>query len=190
MTTAQFNDLAGVIYAEASNNAPWEEAAGIHGVLRNRAAADGNTVLVQANDTSQVFGANDKNKAFSPNASQAKLNAVYKGIALSVVAFKVNGSDLSNGAYYWHGTDFKGPTAGSKAHERFYKTGFHFTAQSHNLWNLGDNKVNGVVRNNKGKVMGTYDYKYQSTAAFGQTTFMKLTQAWMKANGATRWNGK
>ncbi|QQS33242.1 MAG: RHS repeat-associated core domain-containing protein [Acidobacteriota bacterium] len=176
MNTAQFNDLAGVIYAEASNNATWQESAGIHGVLRNRAAADGNSVLDQANDTSQVFGANDKGKIFSPNASQSKVNAVYKGIALSVVT----GKDISNGAYYWHGTDFRRPTAGSKAHERFYKTGFQFTSPSHNIWNLPDKKSGSRK----------YDFKYESTGAQGQTTFMKLTQAWMKANGATRWNGK
>jgi hypothetical protein len=175
MTTAQFNDLAGVIYAEASNSAPWTEAAAIHGVLRNRAAGDGNSVLDQANDRNQVFGANEKDKIWDKNASTAKRLAVFQGIAQSIVT----GKDFSNGAYFWHGVDFKGPTAGSKAHERFYLTGFKFTSRSHDIWGLGDHK--------SGK---KYEYKYQSTAAYGKTTFMKLTDAWMKANGARRWNGQ
>ncbi|MBK9172244.1 MAG: RHS repeat-associated core domain-containing protein [Chloracidobacterium sp.] len=181
MTNAQFDNLAGVIYAEASNNAPWTEAAGIHGVLRNRAAADGTSVSDQATVANGIYGAGEaeKKKISDPNASTAKRNAVYKGLALSIVAFAVNGSDLSGGAYFWHGTDFRRPTAGSTAHESFYRSGFQFTSPSHDIWNLGSRR-SGNSR---------YDYKYQSTAAFGQTTFMKLTEAWMKANGANTWRG-
>lgn len=173
MTTSQFDDLAAVIYAESSNNATWTEAAGIHGVLRNRAAGDGNSVLDQANDTSQVFGANEKGKMSSIHASPAKISAVYQGIAKSGT-----GKDYSNGAYYWHGVDFKQHTRGSTAHEDFYLTGFQFTSSSHDIWNLGDHKSG-----NK------YKYKFESTAAYRKTTFMKLTQAWMKAKGANTWRG-
>ncbi|MGB7070785.1 MAG: RHS repeat-associated core domain-containing protein, partial [Pyrinomonadaceae bacterium] len=181
MTNAQFDNLAGVIYAEASNNAPWTEAAGIHGVLRNRAAADETSVSDQATVANGIYGAGEKEKKkiSDPNASTAKRNAVYKGLALSIVAFAVNGSDLSGGAYFWHGTDFRRPTAGSTAHQSFYRSGFQFTSPSHDIWNLGSRR-SGNSR---------YDYKYQSTAAFGQTTFMKLTETWMKANGANTWRG-
>jgi len=178
MTTAEFDNLAGVIYAEASNNATPGEAAGIYGVLRNRANGDGNSILDQANDTSEVFGAqeSEKIKIFNKYASEAKRRAVYLGIAAAIVS----GVDVSNGAYYWHGVDFRKHTPGSHAYERFYLVGFHFTSASHDIWKMGDHKSG-----NK-----DWAYKYESTAAQGSTTFMKLTEAWKNANGATTWRGR
>jgi RHS repeat-associated protein len=178
MTTGDFDKLAGVIYAEASNRATPGEAAAIHGVLRNRAKDDNNTVLDQAMDTSQVFGARDAErvKIFDKFASVSKRQAVYLGIAMSVVT----GNDFSKGAYFWHGVDFKESTKGSHAHERFYLVGFQFTSKSHDIWNLGDRPSSNP------KV----PYVFQSTAAHGQTTFMRLTETWKQAKGAKTWRGK
>lgn len=69
------------------------------------------------------------------------------------------------------------PTPGSTAHEDFYKTGFNFTNSSRDIWNLGS-----IKSSNSG-----YYYKFQSTGAAGQTTFMKVTDEWIKA---INFNGK
>ncbi|HMM81493.1 MAG TPA: RHS repeat-associated core domain-containing protein [Pyrinomonadaceae bacterium] len=175
MTTAQFNDLAGVVYAEASKNAGAAEAAGIYGALNNRATANGTTIQTEANAPG-VYGAAHKNDAFSPNASQSKLKAVYQGIAVSYAT----GRDFSGGAYYWQGVDFSRHFNGMHAYESFYKVGFHFTSPSHDIFKMGDHKSG----NKK------WDFKYESTAGYGKTVFMKLTQAWQKANGSTKWNGQ
>ena len=178
MTAADLDTLAGVIYAEASNQATSGETAAIHGVLRNRAMANGTTVLDEATDTSQIFGAREteRKKIFDKFASESKKQAVYQGIAISIVT----GEDLSKGAYFWHGTDFAKPTRGSHAHEQFYLVGFQFTSKAHDIWGLGDRKSG----------QANWDYKYVSTSAHGKTTFMKLTEAWKKAHNVTSWNGK
>jgi RHS repeat-associated protein len=175
MTSAQLDNLAGVIYAEASNNATPGEAAGIYGVLNNRASADGNSILDQATSSAGAFGASEKDKIFSKYVSEDKRRAVYLGIIISVLM----GTDYSNGAYYWQGTDFSRHTKGSRAYEDYYLVGFHFTDSSHDIWKLGDH--------NSGNKK--WNYKYESTTAQGQTTFMKLTDAWIKAHGANNWRG-
>jgi hypothetical protein len=86
--------------------------------------------------------------------------------------------DYSNGAYFWHGTDFG--TTSEPANKSYYQVGFEFTDTSHDLWNQGNHKSG-----NK-----SWDYKYQSTSALGKTTFMKLTPAWQKATGGRRWDGR
>ena len=174
MTTGELDDLAGVIYAEASNRPTWAETGGIYGVLKNRANADGNSVFDQANAPG-VYGAAHKDKIFDSHASQDKVNAVYRGIAVSIVS----GKDFSGGGFYWQGNDFYRRVNWSKAYERFYLTGFQFTNSAHDIWGIG-NHASGLK---------AYNYKYQSTAAYGETTFMKLTSEWMKAKGSNHWSG-
>ena len=65
------------------------------------------------------------------------------------------------------------------ANRDFYQVGFEFTNPSHDLWKQGNHKSS-----NK-----SWNYKYQSTGALGNTTFMKLTSAWQEATGGKRWNG-
>lgn len=59
-------------------------------------------------------------------------------------------------------------------------TGFDFTSTSHDIWKMGSLKSGS----------SKFDYKFESTAAEGQTLFMKLTSDWMKASGANKWNGE
>jgi RHS repeat-associated protein len=184
MTGAQLTEIASIIFAECSvicGN--WGEPAGIFGALRNRSEGDGlgrgiTGILTEANDKNQVSGALHKDKFSDPGASQSAKNNVYKGIANSIYRNRDFSDGGSGGAFYWHGTDFHQPTAGSKAYENFYRVGFQFTNPSHDLKGMG-NHASG-----KG-----YVYKYESTAAYGQTTFMRLTSAWSNANGTTNWRG-
>ncbi len=99
------------------------------------------------------------------------LNAARKGAMMGILNPN-NKLDYSQGAYYWQGSVFVNHTKGSNAYERFYKVGFKFTNTSHDIWNLGDIKSGNT----------NWDYKYQSTGAVGRTTFMKLTNEWIKAN--------
>lgn len=77
--------------------------------------------------------------------------------------------DYSGGAFYWHGKDFG--LSSWKANRDYYQVGFNFTNSSHDLWGQG-NKISGNP---------DWNYKYQSTGAAGRTTFMKLTDEWIKA---------
>ena len=175
LTNAQFNDLAGTIYSEASNVNDWKESAAIYSVMRNRANADKKTVLDVASGGG-IYGWSHRGQIFNKNVSKTKLNSVYEGIATAMVS----NYDFSGGAYFWHGTDFSGPVSWSRAHEDFYLVGFNFTSLAHDLWGLGDHKSGDK----------SYDFKYESTAAFGKTTFMKLTDGWKRAKGVTRWDGR
>ena len=47
MTTSQFDDIAGTVYAEASTDGEWKESAAIYSVLRNRAKEQGMKLLTK-----------------------------------------------------------------------------------------------------------------------------------------------
>jgi hypothetical protein len=160
MTTSQFDEVVGTIYSEASVSANWEEAAGIYGVLQNRANAE-NTSIYDQISRGGVAGYAKRDQIFKPTAQQDRINRVQKGIAMSVATQK----DYSNGAYWWDGTDFSN---GGGYRER-YLQGYKFTDSNHDLWNMGNNSVNGKMP------FGTYQYKYESTNAIGNTIFSRKT---------------
>ena len=174
LSVGDFDAIAGTLFAEGSTQMPWQEAAGIYSVLENRANADRTDVLGVISGGG-VYGYDDRNNINSIYANQAKVNNAYKGLIEGYY-----GNDFSNGAYYWHGNDFYRKVTWSKAHERFYLSGFKFTDSAHDIWNIGNHKTKH-----------SWIYKYQSTNAIGETTFMRLTNSWMNAAGRnTRWNGK
>jgi hypothetical protein len=69
--------------------------------------------------------------------------------------------DYSNGAFYWDGADFS-------ATER-YSTSFKYTNSAHNLFKLGNK-----FKQENGLDNTSWDFRYQSTAAYGKTIFSKL----------------
>jgi RHS repeat-associated protein len=166
---SEFKAIAGTIYAEGT---PWNlsfgEAAGIYSVMRNRASASGKSVYDIAGGGG-IYGWSERSKINSSGAHKSSVNNAYRG----TIEGLTNSKDYSGGGFYWHGSDFSKTTKGSHAYESYYKVGFNFTNSSHDIWNLGSTK--------SGK--SGWDYKYQSTGAAGQTTFMKLTDGWIKANG-------
>ncbi len=102
----------------------------------------------------------------------------------------VNGGvDYSNGATHWAGSDI-----GSNAKKRA-TGGLIFTEPSHDMQSLGNKMVKGApvityYYNKSGKatgVRGNYSYTWETTAAQGGTTFMKKTQAFIKATGAPKY---
>ena len=176
MTISEFNCIVGTIYSEASNSGPWDESAAIYSVLRNRATADGNTVLDQTQKPSQVSGYPNRGQIFEKGASQAKINRVQKGVAMAIATQK----DYSNGAYNWDGTDYY-----KRAR---YTQGTTFTSSSHNIYKLKANAKSGKTR------YGSWSSKFETTNAIGKTVFSRLTMDWRKAqypgNGMANWYGE
>ncbi len=154
-----FKDIAGTLYAEGSST--YNEAAGIYSVMRNRAKKAGKTIQEIASGGG-IYGWKSRSKIHSPFADKQQV----KNANLAVITGIIWNKDYSGGAYYWHGVDFGLPEW--RAYQDYYNVGFLFTDPSHDLWRLGSKKSE-----NK-----DWDYKYQSTAAEGKTTFMKLTAEW------------
>lgn len=167
----QFIDLAGTLYAEGAST--WEEAAAIYSVMENRGNAEDMTTLDIAKGGG-IYGYKERDKINSKFANKNQTENAYKGLIRGALDSK----DYSGGGYYWHGKDFGKSTW--RANKDYYQVGFEFTDSKHDLWGQG----NHVSGNKK------WDYKYESTGASGSTTFMKLTDTWMKSTGAKRWNGK
>lgn len=160
---SEFKDIAGTLYAEGSST--FDEAAGIYSVMRNRADASGKTIHDIAGGGG-IYGWSEKDKINSPLANKSWV----KNANLAVIDGVQGNKDYSGGAFYWHGKDFG--LKSWKAYKSYYNVGFNFTNTSHDLWNLGSKKSG-----NK-----SWEYKFQSTGAAGNTTFMKLTDEWIKAN--------
>jgi len=174
-----FEMIAATLYAEASIKNSAEECAAIYDVIENRSNVSGKSINEIIKSTG-IYGYGSKNynialsegKGYNANEySTSRHNAARKGAMMGILNPN-NKLDYSQGAYYWQGSDFANHTKGSHAYERFYKVGFKFTNTNHDIWNLGDIKSGNT----------NWDYKYQSTGAVGKTTFMKLTNEWIKAN--------
>ncbi len=170
---SEFVALAGTLYAESTpQEASFEEMAGIGSVIRNRAQADNRSPINVASGGG-IYGYNRRDKINNPNASQSKVNLAFKVAMLTLCT----NTDYSNGAYFWQGNDFR--VNNSPANNEYYKKGFDFTDNSHDRFGMGSNRVAGPV-----------PYKYESTAAAAGTVFMRLTDNWKQAHGATKWNGQ
>lgn len=171
----QFEDLAGTLFAEASRGGPWEESAAIYSVLENRGNANGTTAHAEAQcRRGGVAGWETRNRIRDRRAAVSDVRNAYKGLIRGILDDK----DYSNGAFFWHGVDFSISTW--RANREFYQVGFKFTDPSHDIWNQGNRKSGN----------SSWDYKYQSTNALGQTIFMKLTPAWQRATRGMRWDGR
>jgi len=167
LTEAQFNALAGTLFAEGSvKNMPWQEAAGIYSVLRNRGAADKLTPYQEAKRPG-IFGWGRKELINSSDADPTKVQNAYRGLITGLTS----DHDYSNGGYYWQGVDFHKHYDAMSAYEDYYLVGFLFTNPAHDIWNLGNHEAGSNT---------PYCYKFQSTNASGKTTFMKLTDEWIK----------
>ncbi len=137
------------------------------------AATDGNARVAEFNSTNAV----DRNGTAMQSAVAGALNAV------------TGGEDLSNGGTHWAGRDI-----GSSSEKRA-TGGLLFTNASHDLQGLGSQKAPGAPvttywRNSQGQATGTrgsYNYTWQTTAARGETTFMKKTSNFLNATAGPRY---
>ena len=100
-----------------------------------------------------------------------------------------DGPDHSNGAYFWDGSDIR---SNYKNHSKV-RAGIYFSESGHNIYSIdptdGEYELALVVKKKKRgeiiqerKVIGTYPYIYESSAAHGGTIFWKLGDAWLKVS--------
>lgn len=155
-----------------NKNNTWLEAAAIYSVLENRGNEDGKSTL-QVASGGGIYGYFKRSKISSDLAPKNLVKNAYKGLIRGILDKK----DYSNGGYFWHGKDFSIKTL--KAYNSYYKVGFHFTDKSHDIWKMGDHPSPNPK----------WSYQYESTAAYGGTTFMRLSNKWMKENHSNHWSG-
>ncbi len=166
MTAQEFLEIAGTIYAEDASTP--EVAKAIYSVVRNRARFSKLSEFEVVKDVKNqgIYGWKNHDDILKEGASKTRKKnafaAVLQSYFLSV--------DWSNGAYVWQGTDFADRKM--PAYTSYYLTGFRFTDPAHDIWGLGNHESG----NSK------WVYKYESTAVFGQTTFMNLTDEWKTVN--------
>lgn len=187
--------LAAIAYGEASGANDPDEIGGIAFAVANRCRAWGKTVTeIKAADPSYAFAWAGKNERFNkfmrtPD-SEIELNPGMRLAAdLARKALGNEGPDPSNGAYWWDGLDFKT----NYANHRKVNDGFQWGDASHNIFNVPEHKVPGVVywraKDKKtGKIVNTkergrYDSVWISTAAHGSTVFWTHNPDYVKATG-------
>lgn len=172
-THKEFKDIVGTIYAEATKGekGSWQESAAIYCVVLNRATADKNTSMHKEIQEGGIYGWIKRNDINSKFASEDDKKNAYKGVIKGVLDSK----DYSNGAYYWHGTDFC--QTNKPAYKSFYLVGCNFSKTEYDIWKLGNKKV----ENKK------WEYTYEVVNAIGKTTFLKLSKEWKIANRYKKW---
>lgn len=188
----EFVELAGTIYAEMSNanECTYDEAFGIMNVIKNRLNLYINWInnpkrigfeeskklddLFKIIKDTGIYG-NTLKREFKTNSGDLK-DYSWKNIFFEHNEVKIKQSlravlnglitqyDNTNGATFWHGKDFH--IKSEPAYGTYYLHGFHFTDKKHDNWKMGDYMV---VETNFVKT----PYRYESTAFFGTTTFMK-----------------
>src|SRR5690554_6428983 len=160
LTKSQFMFFAESLYAESSGG--FGESLGIVNVLENRAANEGTSVSDQlsASPPYGVYGVwktssgkNSKYKFSYMNeigayGSEQKRNNIHRAIAVGLTTT----IDVSNGAYFWDGTDIT-----TNSHYKVW--GLKFSSPSHNLWGLKETSGSAQLK---------------TTNAIGKTTFSKF----------------
>jgi hypothetical protein len=177
--------LAAIAYGEASTLNDPDEISGIAFAVANRARAwGGKTVaeLIQA-DPNYTYAINGKNKRYERFMKTGSTDEIAQDLGMKLAfdaatrAWANDGSDPSNGAYWWDGVDFKTNYA---KHPKV-KDGFRFGDPSHNIFEVKENRFERIlywnVRNRKtgeevnSKERGRFSTVWMSTAAHGKTIF-------------------
>lgn len=151
MTSSEFEEFAGAIYAESSGG--FGESLGIVDVLKNRAKNQGNSIKEQLSSKPPygVYGVNNKGKQYhneKGKSSDIKRSNIHRAIAVGLST----DTETSNGAYFWDGTDIK-------TNSHYTQWGVTFTNPLHNLWNQ---------KNTNGR------HQLITTTAIGKTIFTKF----------------
>jgi RHS repeat-associated protein len=151
MTSSEFEEFAGAIYAESSGG--FGESLGIVDVLKNRAKNQGNSIKEQLSSKHPygVYGVNNKGKQYhneKGKSSDIKRSNIHRAIAVGLST----DTETSNGAYFWDGTDIK-------TNSHYTQWGVTFTNPLHNLWNQ---------KNTNGR------HQLITTTAIGKTIFTKF----------------
>lgn len=188
--------LAAIAYGEASPANNPDEMGGIAWAVANRARAWGNKSIEQMvrKDPNYTFADDGKNERYNKliNASAKELAAdegMSQAMTIAGNALANNGTDPSNGAYWWDGKDFMY----NYRRHRKVNDGFRFSDPSHNIFELEEKRVLRIkyknIRNKKTKKetkeeVARYTYKWESTAAHGETIFWKLSDEYLNFSKA------
>lgn len=180
--------LASTSYGESGTSNVKEEVYGIASAIMNNKEATGDDATISSTISGFAFAATDGNLRTTEfnNTSRDGRNDTFMQTAIGGAINAVSGGkDYSNGATHWAGSDI-----GSGAEKRA-TGGLLFTDPSHDMQNLGSKMVRGAPVTThwkpSNKVRGTYSYTWETTGAQGGTTFMKKTNAFIKATGAPRY---
>lgn len=183
--------LAATAYGEASTKNVFEEMAGIANVLVRQQKARGYSSIAAfiSSDKTYAFAAHDGNQRYArliaaTEGEISKDNAMAAAVEAAKNALLINGIDYSKGAYFWDGADIK---SNYDKHPKV-RAGIRITDPNHNIYSIQSKDVPGEEwwRDASGKntkLRGKWDYKYESTAAYGGTIFWKYNADFLKATG-------
>ncbi|MEO7088616.1 MAG: RHS repeat-associated core domain-containing protein [Bacteroidia bacterium] len=186
---SEFIKFAGTAYGESSVGDKVynkKEVWGIASAMLNYKKISGKSVIAYASSNP-----NAQFKIFSNTSDKARNGTFQQTAIAGAINALTDGVDYSNGGTNWAGNDIASP-------KEKWAEGLRFSSQADNLFGLKNNAKPGVgyFFNKAGKetgIRGTYDYKWETTAAYGGigiggktygTTFMKVTDEYKKATGA------
>lgn len=189
--------LAGIAYGEASERNVYEEMAAIANVLVRQGTARNYVGLAEFlnKDRTFAFAASDGNprvalfREASPETCQMDAGML-AALRAARNALSAHGHDYSNGAYFWDGRDI----ATNALHPK-RRAGLKFTKPEHDIFGIGDQLLKQAIvkywthKGKQTKERGRYQWVYESTAAWGQTIFWRLNQAYLQAAGGRPWAG-
>jgi peptidoglycan hydrolase-like protein with peptidoglycan-binding domain len=170
--------LAAVAYGEASAGNVKEEMFAIASVMVRQTKARNYATIEEfvtkpknTLDKNFAYAATDGNKRFAKlkNSNTARIMND-RGMKLAIEAARnafAGGIDYSNGAYFWDGEDI---STHYSSHSKVI-AGIKFNSTDHNIYNIKESKIVGK----------SYDYTYESVAAYGGTIFWRQTQERVKA---------
>lgn len=196
---AELHELGAIAYGEASVKAVVkEELYALASVMIRQRDARGYKSIRKfvTGDKTFSFVVKDGNvrykKMMKATASEIAKDA---GMAMALEAARnalANGTDHSNGAYFWDGLDIK---TNYKNHFKV-KRGIKFTDPAHNIYDLKESKEIVIKWANKdklkdGKVIGKEKVEvdrrenvYDSSAAYGGTIFWKHSRSHIRVGHA------
>ena len=168
--------LAAIVHGESTDGTSYEEMQGIaSATIRRKEAAKASTVnsLIDKfkNYTYVICDGNDLYNKLLCSKDPVKYQKAYDAAKSAMDKTE----DFSNGGCFWDGKDLK--TKGEN--HQTYKYGFKFSDPSHNIFGVKEPPPKHI----KGE-RGYYDYVYISTAAVGNTIFWKVSDEYIKAQGA------
>ena len=192
----ELRQLAALSYGEASTKNNYEEISAIANIFVRQRDARGYISICDfvTKDPNFSYAANDGNKRYKKMmiaSEEAIIGDKGMNLALDGAknALNSNGKDFSNGAYFWDGADIK---TNYKHHPKL-KQGIRFSEIEHNIYDIKETTKTVVVylkvKNKAGqlvnaKELGTYDYIYESTAAYGGTIFWKYNPDFIRISKA------
>jgi hypothetical protein len=188
--------LAATAYGEASTKNVFEEMAAIANVLvRQQKARDYSSVAAFIRtDKSFAFAAHDENSRYTRLmvASEAEISkdaGMEAAVRAARNALSLTPLDYSNGAFFWDGADIRT----NYARHAKVLAGIHFSNPTHNIYAIEAKDAPGESwwRDTHGKptkLRGQWNYKFESTAAYGGTIFWKYNPAFLKASGNKEYN--